>query len=331
MKKIINKPEEYVDDMLKGIYRVHGDDVKYVNDDLRCYCKAKKEEGKVAIITGGGSGHVPLFLGYVGEGLLDGCGVGGVFQSPSAEQIYNISKEVEAGAGILYLYGNYTGDIMTFDMAAELCEMDDIETMSIVGADDVLSHKDVEHRRGVAGIFFMYKCAGAKAAKGGTLQEVYDAAQKAKDNTRTVGFAFSPCIIPEIGRPGFTLEEGEMAMGMGIHGEPGIWNGPIETADEIAEHVLEAIEKDMPLAEGDEVCLLVNGLGATSSEELYILTNSIGELLDEKGISIYRAYVGEYATSMEMAGASVSICKIADEEMREQIDMPVYTPFFEQR
>ncbi len=329
MKKIINDPKQYTDDMLKGIYAAHGDAVKYVEGDLRCYCTAKKKEGKVAIITGGGTGHLPLFLGYVGENLLDGCGVGGVFQSPSAEQIYNVSKEVEAGAGILYLYGNYTGDIMNFDMAAEMCEMDDIETKSIVGADDVNSNENPETRRGVAGIFFMYKCAGAKAALMGNLEEVLAAAQKAKDNTRTVGFALTPCIIPEIGHSNFTLGENEMAMGMGIHGEPGIWNGPIKTSEELAKESLDTLLLDMPLKEGEEVCVLINGLGATSIEELYILSGNVNTLLQEKGVRIYRTFVGEYATSMEMAGASISICKV-DEEMKEWIDMPVNTPFYTQ-
>ena len=201
MKKIINDPARYTDDMLEGIYRAHSEEVGYVNGDLRCYCTKKKVPGKVAIITGGGTGHLPLFLGYVGENLLDGCAVGSVFQSPSAEQIFEISKEVQAGAGVLYLYGNYTGDIMNFDMAAEMCELEDIETRSIVGADDVNSNADPAARRGVAGIFFMYKCAGAKAAQMGTLEEVLAAAQKAKDNTRTVGFALTPCVIPEIGHP----------------------------------------------------------------------------------------------------------------------------------
>ncbi len=329
MKKIINDPKQYTDDMLKGIYAAHGDAVKYVEGDLRCYCTAKKKEGKVAIITGGGTGHLPLFLGYVGENLLDGCGVGGVFQSPSAEQIYNVSKEVEAGAGILYLYGNYTGDIMNFDMAAEMCEMDDIETKSIVGADDVNSNENPETRRGVAGIFFMYKCAGAKAALMGNLEEVLAAAQKAKDNTRTVGFALTPCIIPEIGHSNFTLGENEMAMGMGIHGEPGIWNGPIKTSEELAKESLDTLLLDMPLKEGEEACVLINGLGATSIEELYILSGNVNTLLQEKGVRIYRTFVGEYATSMEMAGASISICKV-DEEMKEWIDMPVNTPFYTQ-
>ena len=310
MKKIINAPETYTDDMLRGIYGAHKE-VTCAAGDLRCYCTAEKVPGKVAIITGGGTGHLPLFLGYVGQGLLDGCGVGSVFQSPSAEQIYNISKQVEAGSGILYLYGNYTGDIMNFDMAAEMCDMDDIPTRSIVGADDVNSNSNPDTRRGVAGIFFMYKCAGAKAAQMGTLDQVYDAAEKAKRNTRTVGFALTPCIIPEVGHPNFTLAENEMAMGMGIHGEPGVWNGPLKTADELAKESLDTLLGDMPVAAGEEVCLLINGLGATSVEELYILCGSVQKLLDEKGIKTYRTFVGEFATSMEMAGASISICNPA--------------------
>ena len=330
MKKIINDPKDYTDDMLRGIYAAHANQVKYVNDDLRCYCTAKKKQGKVAIITGGGTGHLPLFLGYVGEGLIDGCGVGSVFQSPSSEQIYNISKEVEAGSGILYLYGNYTGDIMNFDMASEMLEMDDIKTLSITGADDVNSNVNPDTRRGVAGIYFMYKAAGAKADQNGTLEEVYAAANLAKQNTRTVGFALTPCIVPEIGHSNFALEEGEMAMGMGIHGEPGIWNGPIKTAKELAKESLDTILKDMPLKSGDEIALLVNGLGATSLEELYILSGDATEYLKSLGIKVYRTIVGEYATSMEMMGASISICKL-DNELKGYIDYPVNTPFIVQK
>lgn len=330
MKKIINDPKDYTDDMLRGIYAAHANQVKYVNDDLRCYCTAKKKQGKVAIITGGGTGHLPLFLGYVGEGLIDGCGVGSVFQSPSSEQIYNISKEVEAGSGILYLYGNYTGDIMNFDMASEMLEMNDIKTLSITGADDVNSNVNPDTRRGVAGIYFMYKAAGAKADQNGTLEEVYAAANLAKQNTRTVGFALTPCIVPEVGHSNFVLEEGEMAMGMGIHGEPGIWNGPIKTAKELAKESLDTILKDMPLKSGDEIALLVNGLGATSLEELYILSGDATEYLKSLGIKVYRTIVGEYATSMEMMGASISICKL-DNELKEYIDYPVNTPFIVQK
>lgn len=330
MKKIINAPENYVDEMLEGIYAAHPDKVKCAADDLRCYCTAHKKDGKVAIITGGGTGHLPLFLGYVGDGLIDGCGVGGVFQSPSAEQIYNIATEVEAGAGVLFLYGNYTGDIMNFDMATEMLEMDDIEAKSIVGADDVLSNENVEARRGVAGIFFMYKAAGAKADQMGTLDEVLAAARKAGDNVRTVGFALTPCIVPEVGHSNFELGDGEMAFGMGIHGEPGVWNGPIKTADELAAESVDEILKDMPLAEGDEVALLINGLGATCIEELYILNNSVRKQLEAKGVKVYRSWTGEYATSMEMMGASISICKV-DDELKGYFDYPINTPFLCQK
>lgn len=329
MKKIMNQPEAYVDEMLKGIYGAFPAQVKCAAGDLRCYCAAEKKQGKVAIVTGGGSGHLPLFLGYVGDGLLDGCGVGGVFQSPSPEQIYQISREVEGGAGILYLYGNYTGDIMTFDMAADLCEMDGIVCRSIVGADDVNSHVDPDTRRGVAGIYFMFKAAGAKADEGGNLDDVFAAAQLAKENTRTVGFALSACVIPEVGHPNFTLAENEMAMGMGIHGEPGVWNGPLKTSREIAEDSLATLLGDLPLAAGDEVSLLINGLGATSVEELFILTNDVKELLSTRGIAVYKTVVGEYATSMEMAGASISLCKM-NAELKRYMDHPVNTPFIRQ-
>ena len=330
MKKIINASEDYVDEMLQGIYASHPDQVKCAAGDLRCYCTAHKHDGKVAIITGGGTGHLPLFLGYVGDGLIDGCGVGGVFQSPSAEQIYNITKEVEAGAGVLYLYGNYTGDIMNFDMASEMLEMDDIECRSLVGADDVLSNKNPEARRGVAGIFFMYKAAGAKADEGGTLDEVYAAAKKAGDNVRTVGFALTPCIVPEVGHANFELKDDEMAFGMGIHGEPGVWNGPIKTADELAEESVGEILADMPLEEGTEVALLINGLGATSVEELYILNNSVRKQLDAKGVKVWRSWTGEYATSMEMASASISVCRV-DDELKGYFEHPVNTPFICQK
>lgn len=329
MKKIMNAAQDYTNEMLEGIYAVHSKDVKFVNGDVRCYCTRHKVPGKVAIVTGGGNGHLPLFLGYVGAGMLDGCGVGDVFQSPSGKQIYQITKEVESGAGVLYLFGNYTGDIMVFEDAAERCEMDDIETRSIVGADDVNSSQDISVRRGVAGIFFMYKAAGAAAMEMRDLDGVLEAAQKAKENTRTVGFALTSCIIPEKGEPNFTLGENEMAMGMGIHGEPGIWNGPVKTADEIAQECVETILKDMPCEKGAETAILINGLGSTPLDEQYILARSVIRILDEKGVKVYRSWVGEYATSMEMAGASISICKV-DEELKKWFDMPVHTPFYSQ-
>jgi len=329
MKKLMNDPKSYTADMLRGIYAAHKNSVKYVGGDLHCYCTKNKKPGKVAIVTGGGTGHLPLFLGYVGEGMLDGCAVGNVFQSPSAEQIFEISKEVEAGAGILYLYGNYTGDTMNFDMAAELCEFEGIKTMSLAGTDDVCSAPKgrEEIRRGVAGIFFQYKCAGAAAAQMAPLEEVHQTAKEAGSRVRTAGFALSPCIIPEVGKANFSLGENEIAMGMGIHGEPGVKNGELKTAKEIAAEALGYILDDMPVGRGGEVSVLINGLGSTPLDELYILYGEIDALLGEMGITTDSAFVGEYATSMEMAGASVSVFHL-DEKLKKLLHAPAHTPFF---
>jgi dihydroxyacetone kinase-like protein len=332
MRKLLNTPDSFVDDMLGGIYAAHPDMVRMTAGDPRCLVTAKKVPGKVGIATGGGSGHLPLFLGYVGEGLLDGCAVGGVFQSPGANQMFEVTKAIDAGAGVLYIYGNYTGDIMNFDMASEMADMEDIRVLSLVGNDDVASApKGEEHkRRGVAGIFFVYKCAGAKAAELASLDEVLRVAQKANGNVRTMGVALSPCTLPQVGKPNFEIPEGEMALGMGIHGEPGIWNGELKTADGVTDELLAPIIADIGLEKGDEVAVLVNGLGATPKEELYILYNRVNEVLTEKGISIYRPYVGEFATSMEMAGASISLLKL-DDELKPLLDAPASTPFFVQK
>lgn len=329
MKKILNNPSAYVDDMLKGIYAAHSDRVRYAAGDPHCYCTVKPVKKKVALVTGGGSGHLPLFLGYVGQNMLDGCAVGGVFQPPSAERITNVCKEVDGGAGILFIYGNYTGDIINFDMAVEFLDFEGVKTRSIVCSDDVNSadseYRDV--RRGVAGIFFMFKCAGAKAAEFADIDEVFRVTEKAKKNIGTAAFAFTPCVIPGAGKPTFTLDDNEMSMGIGIHGEPGVWTGPIKTARELAAESIEAILSDVGIQRGDEVAVLVNGLGATSIEELYILYGESSALLKEKGISIYRPYIGEYATSLEMAGASVSLMKL-DDELKALLDVPACTPFW---
>lgn len=330
MKKFVNKPDDYVDEMLKGLYKAHPEQVTYVNDDLRCLIKAGAgKDGKVALATGGGSGHLPLFLGYVGQGMLDGCAIGGVFQSPSAEQMYEVTKAIDSGAGTLYIYGNYSGDIINFEMAAEMAEMDDIRVLNLTGKDDVASKKKGEEdkRRGVAGIFFVYKCAGAAADKMMSLDEVMRVAQKAVDNVRTMGVAFTPCTIPEVGKPSFNLEENEMEIGMGIHGEPGVRRGDLLPADEIVDEMLEPILNDLPYENGDEVAVLINGLGATPLEEQYIIYNRVSEILAEKGIKIAKNYIGEFATSMEMTGASISLLKL-DAELKELLLMPAATPFF---
>lgn len=332
MKKFLNKPEDFVDEMIKGIIAAHPDQLTYVENDLRCIVKSgEKKKGKVGLATGGGSGHLPLFLGYVGAGLLDGCSVGGVFQSPSAEQMLNVTKAIDTGAGVLYIYGNYGGDILNFDMAAEMAEVEDIKVLSLVGADDVASaSKGEEHkRRGVAGIFFVYKIAGAKADELAPIDEVKRVGEKAAANVRTMGVALTPCIVPEVGKPGFTIGDDEMEIGMGIHGEPGIHRGQLKPADDVVDTMMSAILEDLPFKKDDEVAVLINGLGATPKEEMYIAYRRIDQILKECGISVFHVYVGEFATSMEMAGFSISLLKL-DDEMKQLLAKPARTPFFEQ-
>ena len=331
MQRLLNKPENYVDEMLKGVLAAHPDKVKIVNDDIRCYVTAKNKPGKVGIATGGGSGHLPLFMGYVGDGMLDGASIGGVFQSPSADQMYQVTKEIDSGAGVLYIYGNYGGDIMNFDMAKEMAEFDDIKVMQVVAGEDVASApKGKENkRRGVAGIFFVFKCAGGAADAMLPLEEVARIAQKAADNVRTMGVALTPCIVPENGKANFEIAPGNMEMGMGIHGEPGIEKAPIRPVDVIVGEMLDRILPDLPYESGDEVAVLVNGLGATPLEELYIIYRRVHEVLTEKGIRAFKAYIGEYATSMDMAGMSVSVLKL-DEELKKYLSMPCRTPFVSQ-
>lgn len=328
MKKFLNKPENFVEEMLDGIYRAHPE-VTYAADDLHCFVTAKPVPGKVGIVTGGGSGHLPLFLGYVGKNMLDGAGVGGVFQSPSSEQILEVTKHVDQGAGVLYLYGNYSGDLMNFDMAGELAEIDGIETATVVGNDDVASSiVGEEHkRRGVAGIFFLYKVAGAAAAEMKSLDEVVRISEKAKARTRTMGVALSPCIVPEVGKPGFQIGEDEMEIGMGIHGEPGISRSKLAPADAVVDEMMERIFEEMAFAPGDNVAILVNGLGATPLEELYIFFRRVAQLMEERQVTISHVWLGEFATSMEMAGASISVLHL-DDELEPLIAREANTPFF---
>jgi len=335
MKKIINKPENYVKEMLEGIYAAHSDLVTYTSDDMHCLIAANKTQGKVGIVTGGGSGHLPLFLGYVGKGMLDGCSVGDVFQSPSAEQMQHVTKAADSGAGVLYIYGNYNGDIFNFDMAAESSAFEDnVRVESVVVGDDVASPGPEKtggknKRRGVAGIFFVYKCAGAAAGAMLPLDAVKRIAEKARENTRTMGVALSPCTVPRVGKPGFTIGGDEMEIGMGIHGESGIRHGPLESADRITEEILNTVLGDLPFESGCEVAVLINGLGATPLDEQYIVARKVAAMLDERNISVHKYYVGEYATSLEMAGVSVSLMRL-DPELEKYLDAPARTPFFVQ-
>lgn len=328
MKKFLNTPESFVDDMLEGIYLAHPE-VSPVGEDLRCFVRTKPVKGKVGLVTGGGSGHLPLFLGYVGDNMLDGAGVGGVFQSPSSEQILEVTRHVDQGAGVLYVYGNYSGDLMNFDMAGELAEIEGIATMTVVGNDDVASSKPGEEhkRRGVAGIFFVYKAAGAAAAQMKSLAEVARIAQKASDRTRTIGVALSACIVPEVGKAGFSIGETEMEIGMGIHGEPGISRTELLSADDTVDRMLERVLAEQSYEAEPEVAVLVNGLGATPLEELYIIYRRAAQVLEGAGAKVKHVFVGEFATSMEMAGASISVLQL-DDELEPLIAASADTPFF---
>lgn len=316
MKKILNNPENYVDEMLAGLtaahpeyYRLHGDSGKVVARTTA------GKAGKVGIVTGGGSGHLPVFSGYVGEGLLDACAIGDVFASPSAEQMADAIRAADSGAGVLRLYGNYGGDVMNFDMAGELVEFEDISCSSVLLVDDVASAppEEAKKRRGVAGMVYAFKMAGAAAEEGRDLDGVTAVAQKAADACRSIGAALSPCTVPQVGKPTFEIANDEMEMGMGIHGEPGVWRGKLQTADEMAGEMMDRLLADMPLAAGDRVSIMVNSLGATPPEELYILYRVVKARLEQVRTTIVMPLIGRYATSMEMTGVSFTLCKLDDE------------------
>jgi dihydroxyacetone kinase len=332
VQKIINGADAFVDEMLEGIVLAHPGQLRAAGDPRAIVRGDAPVQGKVGIATGGGSGHLPVFMGYVGEGLADGAAVGNVFASPSADQMLAVTRAIDGGAGVLYIYGNYGGDVMNFDLAVELADAEGIRVETVLGADDVASAPRGEEarRRGIAGIFFLYKVAGSRAAEGATLDEVKAVAERAAAGVRSMGVALSPCTVPSAGRPTFELPAGEMEIGMGIHGEPGIRRGPLEPADAIADQLVAAILQDLPHERGDRVAVLVNGLGATPKEELYILYRRAHRLLDDAGLRVHRVWCGEYATSLEMAGASISLLKL-DDELARLVDAPAASPFFVQR
>jgi dihydroxyacetone kinase-like protein len=332
MKKIINEPAAFVDEFVEGILLAHPDLVKTPGDDIRVLVRADAPvAGKVGIITGGGSGHLPLFKGYVGRGLCDGVAIGNVFSSPSSAQVLETTKAVSGGSGVLYLYGNYGGDVFNFDLATDMAELEGIETKTVLGRDDVASQPKERKldRRGVAGILFAYKAAGAAAERGDSLDEVAAVAEDIIEHTATMGIGLSPTILPTTGKPSFELGEGEMEVGIGIHGEPGFHRGELQSADHIAEMILERLVADLGIGSGDRVAVLVNGMGATPLEELYLLYRRVHQLLAEQGITIAKNYVGEYATSLEMAGASISLLTLTNERLA-LLDAPAESPFFKE-
>lgn len=325
MQRILNNPDDIVDEMLKGFLKVHTDIVQST-ENPRVVLAKDIPEGKVGVITGGGSGHKPAFIGYVGKNMCDAAAVGEICSSPTAAAFLDACKVTDSGKGVACLYGNYSGDNMNVKMAVKMAQRDGITVKTVVANDDVASApKDQrEKRRGVAGEIFMWKAGGAKAALGGDLDEVIAAAQKAIDHTRSIGIGLTPCTLPAVGHPNFEIKEGTMEVGIGHHGEPGIEVCKLETAAQMAQRMVDVVIPDYPFEEGDEVAVLVSGLGATPVMELYVLYDEIDKLLKAKGIHIYRSYVGNYFTSLEMMGATLTVMKL-DDELKELIDLPANT------
>ncbi len=327
MKKVINVPENVVEEMLQGVVAAHPQYVKRV-EGFNVIVRANSPvSGKVALVSGGGSGHEPSHGGFVGRGMLDGAVAGAVFTSPTPDQVYEAVKAVDGGKGVLLIIKNYTGDVMNFEMAAEMAAADGITVDKVIIGDDVAVENSTWTigRRGIAGTVLVHKITGAKAETGADLAEVKRVAEKVIANVRSMGIALSPCTVPAAGKPSFILGENELEIGMGIHGEPGTHREEIRTADEITQHLLDKILADMPLAAGDEVAVLVNGLGATPLMELYVVNRKVDEVLKSKGVKIAKTLVGNYMTSLEMAGYSVSVLKL-DSELKELLFAAADTP-----
>ena len=322
MQRIINVPDQVVEDMLKGFAKVHADVVAPTDNPRTLKSAFAPVKGKVGIVTGGGSGHEPAFIGYLGKNMCDAIAVGEVFSSPTAKAFYDAFHAADGGAGVACLYGNYAGDNMNVKMAVELAEDDDLVVKTVVANDDVASapKSEPQKRRGVAGEIFMWKAGAAKAALGGSLDEVIAAAQKAIDNCRSVGIGLTPCAIPAVGHANFDIKPGTMELGIGHHGEPGVEVSELKAADEMAKTMLDIILPDLPFAKGDEVAVLISGLGATPVMELYILYNKVEELLREQGIKVRRPFVGNYFTSLEMMGVTLTLMKV-DSELKELLDL----------
>lgn len=327
MKKIINNPDFVVEDMLQGMVLAHPEYLKKLDNADVLVRVNSQVEGKVALVSGGGSGHEPAHGGYVGTGMLDAAIAGAVFTSPTPDQVYEAIKAVDSGNGVLLVIKNYTGDVMNFEMAKEMAEMEGIKVSTVVVNDDVAVENSTytAGRRGIAGTIFVHKIAGAKAETLASLEEVTAVAEKVIANVRSMGMALSSCIVPAAGKQNFTLSDNEVEIGMGIHGEPGTHREELKTADEISEHMVNKILADMTLNNGDEVAVMVNGLASTPLMELYIVNKKVNEMLTSMGVKIHRTFVGEFMTSLEMAGFSISVLKL-DEELKELLDAKADTP-----
>lgn len=323
MQRILNQPDDIVDEMLKGFMKAHPNIVEATENPRVIKSKAYTQD-RVAVITGGGSGHKPAFIGYCGKNMCDAVAVGEICSSPTAKSFYDAAKSADGGKGVACLYGNYSGDNMNVKMAVKRAAKEGLEIKTVVANDDVASapKEEREKRRGVAGEIFMWKCGGAMAAKGADLDEVIRVSQKAVDHTRSVGIGLTPCTLPAVGHPNFAILEGTMEVGIGHHGEPGIEVCPLGTAKEMAYKMTEIVLPDYPFVQGDEVVVLISGLGATPVMELYVLFHEVEKILSEKKIRIHKSYVGNYFTSLDMMGATLTLMKV-DAELKELVDMPV--------
>ena len=328
MKKLINDPNNVLVDMVDGLVAAYPE---YLNklDNVNVLTRTHKAENKVAIVSGGGSGHEPAHAGYVGFGMLDGAVCGEVFTSPTPDQVYEAIKATDNGQGVLLVIKNYTGDVMNFEMAKEMAEMEGIKVEQVIVNDDVAVENSLytAGRRGIAGTVFVHKISGAKAENGGSLEDVKRVAEKTIENVRSMGMSLSSCTVPAAGKANFTLGDDEVEIGMGIHGEPGTHREKISSADQIAEYLVSKILSDISIVTGDEVSVLINGLGSTPNMELYIVNKKVNEILKDKGIKIHKTFIGEFMTSLEMAGCSISILKL-DDELKSLLDAKADTPAF---
>ena len=322
MKKIINNPSDFVEESIQGLVVSHPDIYSFATDNQRVIKRTVKAKNKVGIVSGGGSGHLPVFTGYVGKGMLDACAVGSVFASPSVDQIASAIRNGDNGNGVLCVLGNYGGDVMNFEMACEIVKAEGIETKTIIVSDDIASASNEEKlkRRGIAGLILAFKIAGATAENGASLKEVFNITSNANSNLRTIGVAVSSCILPEVGKPTFILDNDEIEIGMGIHGEPGIKREKLKKADILVDDLCEIIFKDFELLSKDKVSIMINSLGATPLEELYIVSKRVNEIFSKLEIDIVKSYVGRYATSLEMAGMSITVLKLNNDLSKALLD-----------
>lgn len=332
MKKFINNPLNVVDESLQGYLDAYPEYVRKLGKVRVLVRKKDPKSPKVAVITGGGSGHKPAFIGYIGEGLVDGVAVGEIFAAPPADWIFMATKELDMGMGVIYLYGNFSGDKMNFKLAKTLSEANGIAVEEVIAYDDVASatKENIRNRRAIAGEIIIWKIGGAAAACGMNLNSVKELSEQAVRNTRTIGVGIYPPIIPATGKPGFILAEDEMEIGVGHHGEKGIKKEKMKTADEITAELLDKIMSDLPFKTGDRVSVLVNGLGATPLQELYIINRKVAQILDNYKIKRVITYVGEYFTSLEMAGFSITLTKLNDNLERlllAKADSPLFKQF----